>query len=137
MTSIKSTLLTLNLTSNQGVFDIGYGISKDVLLSLSHVQISFADTTKSGAAGSIINIDLGELTSHSSLNGNLSDEQLLTLTNDISQSVTHYQPALNIGLDKNVPTRINYRILKSDGTLVQNLTSITLQFNYIYIKRQN
>jgi len=137
MTSIKSTLLTLNLTSNRGVFDIGYPISKDVLLSLSHVQISFADTTKSGAAGAIINIDLGELTSHSSLNGNLADEQLLTLTNDISQAVTSYQPGLSIGLDKGVPTRISYRILKSDSTLVQNLTSITLQFNYIYLQKEN
>jgi hypothetical protein len=132
---VKSTSLTLNLTSNSGTVEMSYPIPKNVLLSLVNAQITFTNAGQSLAAGSLINIDLDQITSHTSLNGNLDNEQILTLTNDTTKAVTQYNPRLSVGLDQSVPIKIDYKIQKSDGSLVANLTSVLLQFNYIYLEK--
>lgn len=133
MSGIVSTCLTVILDSNSGIVELNYPVGNQVVLNLTNVMISFADGAKSIAAGSIIYLDLGELTSHTSLNGNLDNNQVLVLTNDISTSVTSYTPFIPIGLDKSIPTRFNYQVLKPDGTSVANLTSIVLQFSYSFL----
>ena len=133
--SVSSSSLTVILDSNTGVTELNYPIPDDTILSLSNVMITFTNGTASIAAGSIIYLDLGELTSHTSLNGNLVNNQVLVLTNNTTTSVTNYNPSIFVGLDRGVPVRFNYKVTQPDGTLIANLTTITLQFSYVLAQK--
>ena len=138
--SVSSSSLTVILDSNTGVTELNYPIPDDTILSLTNVMITFGSggsgaVENSGVAGSIIYLDLGELTSHTSLNGNLVNNQVLVLTNNITTGVTNYNPSIFVGLDRGVPVRFNYKVTQPDGTLIANLSTITLQFSYVLAQK--
>ena len=127
--SIVSTSLTLVLDAS-GTIDINYPVNDNVVLTLANVLISFDDAAASLAAGPVIYCDLGALTSHTALNGNLNSSQVLVLTNNQTLATSRYSPQIAVGVDKAIPTRIDYKLTKPDGSIVADLVNVVLQFNY-------
>lgn len=134
--SITSTCLTLILDATDGIIDLNYPVSDEVVLTLTNVLIAFDDDVASANNGPIIFCDLGELTSHTALNGNLNSNQVLTLTNDPSIQTTLYSPQIPVGIDKSIPTRITYKLSKQDGTILVGLNTVILQFAYSYLVKK-
>ena len=132
MTSLISTSLSLILDSNSSYIDLNYGIHSKATLKLTNVLISWDSAADSLANGSVIFADLGELTSHTRLNGNLDDSQYLVLTNDVTKQVSNYSLDLAIGADKNVSTRIKTELRRFDGTLITNFDRVVMQFSIVF-----
>lgn len=133
--SVTSTCLTLILDSNSGVINLNYPIDSEALLTLTNVLLSFDSAGESLTAGNIIYADLGQLTSHTKLTGNLNDNQVLVLTNNDLLQTSRYSPQIPVGVDSVIPSRISYRISKRDGSLVLGIKNIILQFGIVYKDR--
>ena len=134
--SIVSTALTLVLDSASGTIDLNYPVNDNVVLTLTNVLISFDSSGDSGTAGPVIYCDLGELTSHTALNGNLNSQQVLVLTNNDTFETSRYSPQIPVGVDKSVPSRITYKLMKPDGSLLVNMKTVVLQFAYSFLEKK-
>lgn len=129
--SITATTLTLILESSSGTLDINYPVPSESLLTLTNVLISFDSAADSATAGPVLRADLGALTSHVRLNGNLENDQVLILTNNDTLETSRYSPQIPIGLDNTIPSRLDYKITNSDRTPTANIKAIILQFSIV------
>ena len=130
--SITSTALTLILDSNAGTIDLNYPINSKSILTLTNVLISFDSQAESTTAGPVLRADLGALTSHVRLNGNLANDQVLVLTNNDLLETSRYSPQIPIGVDAAVPSRIDYKVTNANGSLTLGIKVIILQFGIQY-----
>ena len=134
--SIVSTALTLILDASSGTIDLNSPIDTNVVLTLTNVLLSFDDAAASIAAGPVIFANLGEMTSHTALNGNLNSNPVLVLTNNDTIETSRYSPQIPVGVDKKIPSRITYSLTKPDGSAVVDFKSIVLQFAYSYLEKK-
>lgn len=124
-----NSMLLLDLVGAEGSVDLIHALPNQRLF-LKKVNITFDSQSDSSDNGEFLNVLL-PIFSHIRINSNRTAQiSSFPIFNDVTSSHTLYTVDIGVDTDSSTVQSFEYKILRRDGTLVTNLTSVQLLFGY-------
>jgi hypothetical protein len=123
--------LVLHLTAATGVITLDSPIRSQTLNLVSYSTL-LGSAANSLTAGGIIIFEIENGVNSANINSNLNTKGSFALMNDTTTANTVQS---NIGLsilsDRDIPQKFSYRVLTAAGSVVANLTSLSIVVSYL------